>query len=304
MRVFFMVFCAAALTGSLVIGAQPDENQADETSAKSKANPGKASDDDPADESADDSDAPPSKKEAAGKPAKKEGKKGVAVKLTTDEDAELGKALSYMQGYKTGREIYKQLIQEYGVDVDVDEMVAAFRAGLEGKDPAMPEDAMQEIGPKLQKFIEEKYTAKRKELAAVNKEEGATFLAANKKKEGVKTLPSGLQYKVLKSGKGEAPKKTDTAKVHYKGTLIGGEEFDSSYKRGQPALFPVGQLVPGMTEALQLMKVGDKWQLFIPSALAYGAEGRPGAIPPNATLIFEVELLGVEKGSKLPPALK
>ncbi|HVX10705.1 MAG TPA: FKBP-type peptidyl-prolyl cis-trans isomerase [Pirellulales bacterium] len=298
MRVFFMVFCAAALAGSLVIGAQPDEDQADETSAKSKANPGKASDDDPADSASEDDETP------AAKPAKKENKRGVAVKLTADDEAELVKTLSYMQGFRNGREIHRSLIQEYGVDLDIDTMVAAFRAGLEGKEPSMTEEEMHEMGPRLQKFIEEKYTAKRKEQAAVNKEEGTAFLAANKKKEGVKTLPSGLQYKILKSGKGESPKKTDTAKVHYKGTLISGEEFDSSYKRGQPAPFPVGQLVPGMTEALLLMKVGDKWQIVIPPALAYGAEGRPGAIPPNATLIFEVELLGVEKGSKQPTNLK
>ena len=124
---------------------------------------------------------------------------------------------------------------------------------------------------------------------------GEAFLAENAKKDGVKTTASGLQYKVIKSGAGESPKLSDTVKVHYQGTLIDGTIFDSSIQRGQPISFPVGRVIPGWVEALQLMKVGDKWQLFIPANLAYGEQSPTPAIPPNSVLIFEVELLGIEK---------
>ena len=125
--------------------------------------------------------------------------------------------------------------------------------------------------------------------------EGETFLAANSKKEGVKTTASGLQYKVLTSGKGKTPTAADTVKVHYKGTLIDGSVFDSSIDRGEPAEFGVGQVIKGWTEALQLMKEGDKWQVVIPGSLAYGERGAGGKIGPNAVLIFEVELLSIVK---------
>ena len=124
---------------------------------------------------------------------------------------------------------------------------------------------------------------------------GETFLAENAKKEGVKTTASGLQYKVIQSGTGESPKLTDRVKVHYHGTLIDGTVFDSSVQRGQPITFPVGGVIPGWVEALQLMKVGDKWQLFIPAKLAYGDQSPGPAIPPNSVMIFVVELLGIEK---------
>ena len=129
-----------------------------------------------------------------------------------------------------------------------------------------------------------------------NLKAGKAFLAANAKKDGVITTATGLQYKVLKSGTGASPQKTDTVKVHYHGTLIDGTVFDSSVQRGEPITFPVSDVIPGWTEALQLMKVGDKWQLFIPSSLAYGELSPPGSkIGPNSTLLFEVELLGIEK---------
>jgi FKBP-type peptidyl-prolyl cis-trans isomerase FklB len=124
---------------------------------------------------------------------------------------------------------------------------------------------------------------------------GEAFLAENAKKEGVKTTASGLQYKVIKSGTGESPKSTDTVKVHYHGTLIDGTVFDSSVQRGEPISFPVTGVIPGWVEALQLMKVGDKWQLFIPARLAYGERSPSPVIGPNSTLIFEVELLSIEK---------
>jgi len=134
-----------------------------------------------------------------------------------------------------------------------------------------------------------------KQLGEKNKKEGSSFLAENQKKEGVKTLPSGLQYKVIKSGSGKKPKLDDTVTTHYRGSLIDGTEFDSSYRRGKPVTFPVNQVIPGWTEALQLMEEGAKWELFVPSNLAYGEKGAGNEIGPNATLIFEVELISVQE---------
>ena len=131
-------------------------------------------------------------------------------------------------------------------------------------------------------------------MGAANKTEGETFLAANKNKEGVVTLPSGLQYKILKAGTGPKPTASDSVVCNYRGTLVNGTEFDSSYKRGQPATFPVNGVIKGWTEALQLMPVGSKWQLFIPAQLAYGERGAGPDIGPNATLIFEIELLSIQ----------
>lgn len=133
-----------------------------------------------------------------------------------------------------------------------------------------------------------------KKVGEKNKREGDVFLAENKKKPGVKTLPSGLQYKVLKEGTGRTPKKADTVVTHYRGTLLDGKEFDSSYRRGEPATFPLNHVSRGWTEALQLMKVGSKWELLVPAQLAYGENGAGSDIGPNATLIFEVELLGIK----------
>jgi FKBP-type peptidyl-prolyl cis-trans isomerase FklB len=152
----------------------------------------------------------------------------------------------------------------------------------------------------LQKEMQEKQQAKAAAEGDANKKEGDAFLAANKTKEGVVTLPSGLQYKILKEGNGPRPTASDSVVCNYKGTLINGTEFDSSYKRGEPATFPVTGVIKGWTEALQLMPVGSKWQLFIPPDLAYGPRGTPGGpIGPNATLIFEVELISIK--DKNPP---
>ena len=142
-----------------------------------------------------------------------------------------------------------------------------------------------------------KVTSRVQDLAAKNKADGDAFLAANKNKEGVKTLPSGLQYKIIKSGNGPTPGPSDIVKANYKGTLLDGKVFDSSYDRGEPEQFPVNRVIKGWTEALQLMKVGDKWQLFVPASLAYGEPGYPPAIGPNNVLVFDVELLDVTKPS-------
>lgn len=180
------------------------------------------------------------------------------------------------------------------IDVNADVLNRAIKDVLTGEKPLLGEQEVKETLTTLQKDLQEKQQAKMKAAGEKNKKDGEAFLAENKKKDGVKTLASGLQYQVLAEGKGKSPKATDTVTVHYKGTLLDGTEFDSSYKHGQPATFPVNGVIKGWTEALQLMKEGAKWKLFIPSELAYGESGTPGGpIGPNATLIFEVELQSI-----------
>jgi FKBP-type peptidyl-prolyl cis-trans isomerase FklB len=180
-------------------------------------------------------------------------------------------------------------LKRQGLDVDAKAYAAGAIDALTAK-PLLTVPEMQEALEALQKGMAEKYGNGDKNLKA-----GEEFLAANAKKEGVKTTKSGLQYKVLKSGSGESPKAEDTVKVHYHGTLIDGSVFDSSVERGEPVEFPLNGVIPGWTEGVQLMKVGDKFQFFIPSKLAYGEQGRGGMIGPNTALIFEVELLGITK---------
>jgi FKBP-type peptidyl-prolyl cis-trans isomerase FklB len=153
---------------------------------------------------------------------------------------------------------------------------------------------MKEAFEAFQKEVVAKQEVKAKESADKNLKAGEAFLAENAKKEGVVTLPSGLQYKVIEAGSGKTPKASDTVTVNYRGTLIDGKEFDSSYKRGEPATFPVSGVIAGWTEALQLMKEGAKWQLVIPPGLAYGEKGAGPVIGPNSTLVFEVELIKVQ----------
>lgn len=180
------------------------------------------------------------------------------------------------------------------IDVDPDILNKAIKDVLTGGKTLLTEQEIGTILTAFQKEMQEKQQEGMKAQGDKNKKDGDAFLAENKKKEGVKTLPSGLQYKVVGEGKGNTPKATDTVTVQYSGTLIDGTEFDSSYKRGQPATFPVNGVIKGWTEALQLMKEGAKWKLFIPSSLAYGEAGTPGGpIGPNATLIFDVELVSI-----------
>ncbi len=198
--------------------------------------------------------------------------------------------LSYAVGCDLGNQLKRQ-----EVPVDVPMLVQAVTAVLNKQSPALTEDQVRETIAAWQKDAQAKAEVKRKEQADKNLAEGKAFLEANKKNEGVKTLENGLQYKVLKEGTGNSPTAADKVKVNYKGTLINGTEFDSSYKRGQPAEFQIGRVIPGWTQGLQLMKEGAKWQLFIPAELAYGENSPTAAIPPNSVLIFEVELLEVIK---------
>jgi FKBP-type peptidyl-prolyl cis-trans isomerase FklB len=173
-------------------------------------------------------------------------------------------------------------------------MAQAIKDVTSGGKTLMTEEEVRTVITDFQKELAAKQEAKAKEGSIKNLKDGETFLAENSKKEGVVTLPSGLQYKVEKKGAGKKPGPNDSVTVHYKGTLIDGTEFDGSYKRGEPVSFPVGGVIPGWTEALQLMEEGSKWQLFIPANLAYGERGAGAQIGPNSTLIFEVELLKVQ----------
>jgi FKBP-type peptidyl-prolyl cis-trans isomerase FklB len=196
---------------------------------------------------------------------------------------------SYSLGYQFGQSLKSQ-----GIDINLDIYGSGIRDAFGGKEPQMSQEEIRATLTSLQQRLMAAQQKELKEKAAKNLEEGKKFLVENRKKEGIKTLPSGLQYKVLTEGSGKMPKAEDTVTVNYKGTLIDGTEFDSSYKRGQPATFQVKGVIKGWTEALQLMKEGSKWQLFIPPELAYGERGAGRDIGPNATLIFEVELLTVK----------
>ena len=196
---------------------------------------------------------------------------------------------SYSLGYQFGQSLKAQ-----GLDFNLEVYTAAIRDALAGTKPLLSQEEMQKTVSDLQKRVTMARQKELKEQAQKNLSEGRAFLEANKTKEGVVTLPSGLQYKILKAGDGKKPTEADTVEVNYRGTLIDGTEFDSSYKRNQPATFPVKGIIKGWAEALQLMPVGSKWQLFIPPQLGYGERGAGQAIGPNATLIFEVELLAIK----------
>lgn len=187
--------------------------------------------------------------------------------------------------YAIGLQIGKGLKMQQA-EVNPDLIARGLRDAL-GSEAALLTD--QEIEQALEQFQEETIA----HVAEKAKREGEAFLAANAKKPGVTTTASGLQYKILAKGNGPVPTANDMVTTNYRGTLVDGHEFDNSYKRGQPASFRVGGVIPGWAEALQMMPAGSKWQLFVPAKLAYGDRGVPGAIPPNSTLVFEVELLGI-----------
>ena len=198
--------------------------------------------------------------------------------------------VSYSIGLEIGSGMKKQKL-----DVNADLIVAGFRDALSGRKPLLSEAESKEVMSRFEAEMEARMEKEANELTEKNKKESETFLAENKKKDGVKTLPSGLQYKVLKDGAGASPKLEDQVTTHYRGTLIEGTEFDSSYSRKEPAKIGVGQVIKAWQEALPLMKVGSKWQLFIPSDLAYGERGAGGVIGPNAALIFDLELISIDK---------
>ena len=196
---------------------------------------------------------------------------------------------SYALGMNFGVNFRKQ-----GLDVDPAIFAKAFTDAFTTGKTEMSEDDMKAVLTVASQEIRKKQAAEQAEKSAKAQKEGADFLATNKSKEGVVALPSGLQYKILKQGTGDKPTLEDTVLCNYKGTLIDGTEFDASEKHGGPATFPVKGVIAGWTEALQLMPVGSKWELFVPANLAYGEQGPPG-IGPNATLIFEVELVSIQK---------
>jgi FKBP-type peptidyl-prolyl cis-trans isomerase FklB len=214
-----------------------------------------------------------------------------ADKLNLDDAKQ---RISYCIGADIGSNFKKQQIE-----VDTTTLAKGMADSLAGK-TELTEEQMSETMNKFRTEMMGKAQGRAKEEGEKNQKAGDEFMAANGKKEGVKTTATGLQYKVTKSGTGKSPTDTDTVKVHYHGTLLDGTVFDSSVQRGEPITFPVGGVIPGWTEALKLMKVGDKWTLYIPGKLAYGARGAGGKIGPNATLIFDVELLGIEAPGAAP----
>jgi FKBP-type peptidyl-prolyl cis-trans isomerase len=195
--------------------------------------------------------------------------------------------------YSFGVDFAKRLKMQ-GIELDIAALTQGIKDAAGDGKLAMTDDNMNKAKTDFQNKMREELIQRQKEIAAKNLQDGKAFLEANAKKEGVITTASGLQYKVLKSGSGPSPTLNSTVTTNYRGTLIDGREFDSSYKRGQPASFPVKGVIKGWTEALQLMKVGDKWELYIPSDLAYGASQRSELIQPNSTLVFELELLGIK----------
>jgi FKBP-type peptidyl-prolyl cis-trans isomerase FklB len=195
---------------------------------------------------------------------------------------------SYAIGMTLGRNFQAQ-----GAEVDAELLARGIKDTVSGGTTLLTQPEMREVMTEFQKNLMAKREQIREATAVKNKAEGDAFLATNKNNTGIITLPDGLQYEVITAGNGEQPRPDDIVSVNYRGTLLDGTEFDSSFKRGQPAKFPVGNVIPGWSEALQKMNIGSKWRLFIPAQLAYGEQGRPG-IPPNSVLTFEVELLGAE----------
>ncbi len=214
-------------------------------------------------------------------------KTGTAAPLTTKKDK-----FSYALGMSQGAGMAANF-KKLGIEFNPTLIIQGLKDGLAGGKTRLTEDEAHKILSEMQAEVQKQQQEKIAQLAETNKKEGEAFLAANKAKEGVVTLPSGLEYKIVTPGTGPKPAATDTVVCNYKGTFLNGNEFDNSYKRGKPETFGVNQVIKGWTEALELMPVGSHWQLFVPSDLAYGPGGRPG-IPPNSALIFDVELLSIQ----------
>ena len=237
---------------------------------------------------------------AAAKTTKPGASKTATAKIATPLALKTNKdKQSYAIGINVGKGLGQNLKQS-GIDIDPAILVRAIKDVLAGDKQSMTDQEAQETLKTLQADLRKTQQLKQEQLAETNKKEGDEFLAANKAKEGVTTLPDGLQYKILTEGTGPKPAATDAVTVNYRGALVNGTEFDSSYKRGQPATFNVTGIIKGWAEALELMPVGSKWQLVIPSDLAYGPSGRPPVIGPNSTLVFEVELVSIQPKPAVP----
>jgi FKBP-type peptidyl-prolyl cis-trans isomerase FklB len=215
-----------------------------------------------------------------------------AAQVSAQEAAEL-KTQKDKVSYAIGMDLGSQF-RKLSVDVDPEVLSRGLKDILSNSKTLLSQEEALSVLTDLQAAAKKKMEEARQTAMEENNKAGAAFLAENKKKEGVVTLASGLQYKILKPGSGPKPTLEDTVKCQYRGTLIDGTEFDSSYKRGEPAIFPVKGVIAGWTEALQLMPEGSKWQLFIPAQLAYGERGASGVIAPDSTLIFEVELVSIK----------
>jgi len=234
---------------------------------------------------------PGAEKEESKETAKKEEKREPVIKGIAGLETER-KQFSYMIGMDIGKSI-----SPVKDEVDMDTLVEALKTVMKDGKPLLTDEQAKQVGQAFGERMMAKQVAERELAVKKNLEEGAKFLAENKKKANVKTTASGLQYQILRPGNGPKPGATDTVLADYAGTFLDGKEFDSSYKRGQPAEFALNAVIPGWTEGLQLMSKGSKFKFWIPADLAYGAEGQ-GAMPPNATLVFEVELKDVKTGSE------
>ena len=211
----------------------------------------------------------------------------------TRSPAELKKDASYSIGLA-----FAKNFKEQDIEVDTDQLIQGVKDGLSGAKTRLSEAELETVMQEFRNALVAQQQAKMKAAGDENLKKGASFIAENKKKAGVKATPKGVQIETLKEGTGASPKETDTVKVHYKGTLIDGTEFDSSYKRNEPISFPLNRVIAGWTDGVHQMRVGGKARLVIPSELAYGEQGSPPVIPPNSTLIFEIELLDIEKPAK------
>jgi FKBP-type peptidyl-prolyl cis-trans isomerase len=213
-----------------------------------------------------------------------------AKKTLKETDLETQKQkVSYSIGINVGADFRQQEL-----DLNIEALFKGIEDAFLDRERMLTEEERQEAMATFQNDLMEKQAERNRVLGEKNIREGRKFLAENRKKEGIVALPSGLQYQVLRSGTGPSPKVTDTVKAHYISWLLDGTEFNNSYRQGKPAVFGLDQVIPAWAEALQLMKIGDKWKLFVPSELGYGNKGMGQIIGPHATLIFEVELLGIE----------
>jgi FKBP-type peptidyl-prolyl cis-trans isomerase FklB len=215
-------------------------------------------------------------------------KAGAPLVLKTQKDK-----VSYAIGLNIGKSFRKD-----SVDVNSAIFARGVKDAITGAKPLLTDEELKAVLTELQAELKKRQDDVTRVAGETNQKAGDAFLAENKTKEGVVALPSGLQYKIIIAGTGPKPAETDSVVCNYRGTLLDGTEFDSSYKRGQPATFPVNGVIKGWTEALQLMPVGSKWQLFVPPGLAYGARGAGGELGPNATLVFEVELISIQEKAK------